>query len=105
MAEGFKLFRPEALDTQRQALLGRILINPQMAHGLMVVMVAALVATLFGFLWFAQFTPRIRAHGMLSAAALPTGTGGKPVRLINFRRAPIILKPNRCQHEVNCRTH
>lgn len=32
-AEGHKLFRPEALEAQRQALLGRILINTPLAHG------------------------------------------------------------------------
>ena len=58
-AEGFRLFRPEALDAQRQALLGRILINPQLAHGLKAVLAASLVATLFGFLCFAQYTPRV----------------------------------------------
>jgi len=31
-AAGHRLFRPEALEAQRQALLGRILINTQLAY-------------------------------------------------------------------------
>ena len=34
---------------------------------------AALVAALFGFLWFVQYTPRIHAQGELIAASLPAG--------------------------------
>ena len=37
-------------------------------------MAAALVAALFAFLWFAHYTPRIRAHGVLIAAS-PAGNG------------------------------
>lgn len=72
-AEGFRLFRSEALEAQRQAGLGRILINTPLAHRLMAATVAALVATLFAFLWFAQYTPRIQARGVLIAAASPAG--------------------------------
>lgn len=71
MAEGHWLFRPEALEAQRQALLGRILINTPLAHWLVAATAAALVAALFAFLWFAQYTPRIHAPGMLIAAASP----------------------------------
>ena len=56
-AEGFRLFRPEALEAQRQALLGRILINTPLAHWLLAATAAALVAALFTFLWFAQRFP------------------------------------------------
>ena len=70
-AEGFRLFRPEALEAQRQALLGRILINTPLAHWLLAATAAALVAALFAFLWFAHYTPRIHAHGVLIAAASP----------------------------------
>ncbi|WP_297920973.1 hypothetical protein [Metallibacterium sp.] len=45
-AEGHRLFRPEALEAQRQALL---------AHWLLAATAAALVAAL----WFAHDTPRI----------------------------------------------
>ena len=69
----FRLFRPEALEAQRQALLGRILINTPLAHWLVAATAAALVAGLFAFLWFAQYTPRIHAHGVLIAAASPAG--------------------------------
>ena len=72
-AEGHQLFRPEALEAQRQALLGRILINMPLAHWLAAATAAALVAALFAFLWFAQYTPRIQAHGVLIAAASPAG--------------------------------
>ena len=71
--EGFRLFRPEALEAQRQALLGRVLINTPLAHWLVAAMAAALVAGLFAFLWFAQYTPRIQAHGVLIAASSPAG--------------------------------
>ena len=72
-ADGFRLFRPEALEAQRQALLGRILINTPLAHWLVAATAAALVAALFTFLWFAQYTPRIHAQGELIAASLPAG--------------------------------
>ncbi|MHB1283695.1 MAG: hypothetical protein ACYCZI_07470 [Metallibacterium scheffleri] len=72
-AAGHRLFRPEALEAQRQALLGRILINTPLAHWLVAATAAALVAALFAFLWFAHYTPRIRAHGVLIAAASPAG--------------------------------
>ncbi len=72
-AEGHRLFRPEALEAQRQALLGRILINMPLAHWLVAATAAALVAALFAFLWFAHYTPRIQAHGELIAAASPAG--------------------------------
>ena len=72
-AEGFRLFRSEALEAQRQALLGRILINTPLAHWLVAATTAALVAGLFAFLWFAQYTPRIHAQGELIAASLPAG--------------------------------
>ena len=72
-AEGFQLFRPEALEAQRQALLGRILINTPLAHWLLAATAAALVAGLFAFLWFAHYTPRIEAQGELIAASLPAG--------------------------------
>ena len=65
-------FRPEALEAQRHALLGRILINTPLAHWL-VAAAAALVAALFAFLWFAEHTPRVHAHGVLIAAASPAG--------------------------------
>ena len=71
--EGFRLFRPEALEAQRQALLGRILINTPLAHWLVAATAAALVAALFVFLWFAHYTPRIQAQGELIAAASPAG--------------------------------
>ena len=58
-AEGHRLFRPEALEAQHQALLGRILINTPLAHWLLAATAAALVAALFAFLWFAHYTPRI----------------------------------------------
>ncbi len=70
-AEGFRLFRPEALEAQRQALLGRILINTPLAHWLVAATATALVAALFAFLWFAHYTPRIQAQGVLIAAASP----------------------------------
>ena len=72
-AEGFRLFRPEALEAQRQALLGRILINTPLAHWLVAATAAALVAAVFAFLWFAHYTPRIHAQGELVAASLPAG--------------------------------
>jgi len=72
---GHRLFRPEALEAQRQALLGRILINTPLAHWLVAATAAALVAALFAFLWFAQYTPRIHAQGVLIAAASPAGNG------------------------------
>ena len=72
-AEGFQLFRPEALEAQRQALLGRILINTPLAHWLLAATAAVLVAVLFVFLWFAQYTPRIHAQGELIAAPSPAG--------------------------------
>jgi hypothetical protein len=72
-AEGHRLFRPEALEAQRQALLGRILINTPLAHWLVAATAAVLVAALFAFLWFAHYTPRIHAHGVLIAAASPAG--------------------------------
>ena len=72
-AEGFQLFRPEALEAQRQALLGRILINTPLAHWLLAATAAVLVAVLFVFLWFAHYTPRIEAQGELIAASLPAG--------------------------------
>ena len=65
-AEGHRLFRPEALEAQRQALLGRILINTPLAHWLVAATAAALVAALFTFLWFAQYTPHIRAQSVSS---------------------------------------
>ncbi|MHB8387878.1 MAG: hypothetical protein ACYC97_06635 [Metallibacterium sp.] len=68
-AEGHRLFRPEALEAQRQALLGRILINTPLAHWLMAAMAAALVATLFAFLWFAHYTPRIAAAATATPAS------------------------------------
>ena len=49
-AEGHRLFRPEALEAQRQALP---------AHWLLAATAAALVAALFAFLWFAHDTPHI----------------------------------------------
>ncbi len=67
-AEGFRLFRPEALEAQRQALLGRILINTPLAHWLLAATAAALVAALFAFLWFAHYTPRIHAQGVTARA-------------------------------------
>ena len=70
MAEGFQLFRPEALEAQRQAGLGRVLINAPLAHGLVAATAAALVAALFAFLWFAQYTSRIHAQGVLVTAAV-----------------------------------
>jgi len=70
-AAGFRLFRPEALEAQRQALLGRILINTPLAHWLVAATAAALVAALFTFLWFAQYTPRIHAQGVLITSASP----------------------------------
>ena len=70
-AEEIRLFRPEALEAQRQALLGRILINTPLAHWLVAATAAALIATLFGFLWFAHYTPRIQAQGVLIAATSP----------------------------------
>ncbi|THD09294.1 hypothetical protein [Metallibacterium scheffleri] len=70
-AAGFRLFRPEALEAQRQALLGRILINTPLAHWLVAATAAVLVAALFSFLWFAHYTPRIHAHGVLVVAASP----------------------------------
>jgi hypothetical protein len=72
-AAGHRLFRPEALEAQRQALLGRILINTPLAHWLVAATAAALVAALFAFLWFAEYTPRIHAPGVLIAAASPAG--------------------------------
>ena len=71
--EGFRLFRPEALEAQRQALLGRVLINTPLAHWMVAATAAALVAGLFSFLWFVQYTPRIHAQGELIAASLPAG--------------------------------
>ena len=65
-AEGHQLFRPEALEAQRQALLGRILINTPLARWLVAATPAALVAALFTFLWFARYTPHIRAQGVFS---------------------------------------
>ena len=70
-AEGCRLFRPEALEAQRQALLGRILINTPLAHWLLAATAAALVAALFAFLWFAHDTPRIHAQGVLIVASSP----------------------------------
>ncbi len=70
-AEGFRLFRPEALEAQRQAALGRVLINTPLAHWLVAATAVALVAVLFTFLWFAHDTPRIQAQGVLIAAASP----------------------------------
>lgn len=32
-AAGFRLFRAAALEAQRQALVGRVPINPPLAHG------------------------------------------------------------------------
>ena len=58
-AEGFRLFRSEALEAQRQAALGRVLINTPLAHWLVAATAAALVAALFAFLWFAHDTPHI----------------------------------------------
>ena len=58
-AEGHRLFRPEALEAQRQTLPGRILINTPLAHWLLAATAAALVAALFAFLWFAHDTPHI----------------------------------------------
>lgn len=72
---GHQLFRPEALEAQRQMLFGRILINTPVAYWLMAAMVATLVAALLGFLWFAHYTPRIRAPGVLITAASPAGNG------------------------------
>lgn len=72
-AEGHRLFRPEALEAQRQALLGRILINTPLAHWLVAATAAALVAALFAFLWFAHYTPRIHAQGVLIVASSPAG--------------------------------
>ena len=69
-AEGFRLFRSEALEAQRQAGLGRIL-HTLLAHWLVAAIAAALVAVLFTFLWFAHDTPRIHAQGVLIAAASP----------------------------------
>ena len=69
--EGHRLFRPEALEAQRQALLGRILINTPLAHWLVAATAAVLVAVLFAFLWFAHYTPRIHAQGVLIATASP----------------------------------
>lgn len=74
-AAGFSLFRPEALEAQRQAGLGRILINPPLAHGLLAATAAALVAAVFAFLWFAQYTPRIQARGNLAAVVSPARRG------------------------------
>ena len=71
--EGFRLFRSEALEAQRQAALGRVLINTPLAHWLLAATAVALVAGLFTFLWLAQYTPRINAHGVLIAAASPAG--------------------------------
>ena len=62
------MFRPEALEAQRQALLGRILINTPLAHWLLAATAAALVAALFAFLWFAHYTPRIHAQGVTARA-------------------------------------
>ena len=76
-AAGHRLFRPEALEAQRQALLGRILINTPLAHWLVAATAAALVAALFAFLWFAHYTPRIHAHGVLIAAASPASHGAR----------------------------
>ncbi|WP_276968022.1 hypothetical protein [Metallibacterium scheffleri] len=74
-AAGHRLFRPEALEAQRQALLGRILINTPLAHWLVAATAAVLVAALFSFLWFAHYTPRIHAQGVLIAAASPADNG------------------------------
>lgn len=73
MAAGFQLFRPEALEAQRQAALGHILINPPLAHGIVAVTALALVAAVFAFLGLAHYTPRLRAQGVLIAAAAPAG--------------------------------
>ena len=67
-AEGFRLFRPEALEAQRQAKLGRILINTPLAHWLVAATAAALIAALFAFLWFAHYTSHNHAQGVLIAA-------------------------------------
>ena len=77
-AEGFRLFRSEALEAQRQAGLGRVLINTPLAHWLVAATAAALVAALFAFLWFAQYTPRIHAQGVLIAAASASPAGNVP---------------------------
>ena len=73
--KGYDLFRPQALEAQRQALLGRILINTPLAHWLVAAMAAALVAVLLAFLWFAHYTPRIHAHGVLIVASSPADNG------------------------------
>ncbi len=73
--KGYDLFRPQALEAQRQALLGRILINTPLAHWLVAATAAALVAVLFAFLWFAHYTPRIHAHGVLIVASSPADNG------------------------------
>lgn len=63
--EEYGLFRPQALEAQRSARLGRVLINPPLAHTLIAIVAAALVATLFVLLIFVRYTPRIVAQGVL----------------------------------------
>ncbi len=81
----FRLFRPEALEAQRQAGLGRVLINTPLAYWLMTCIVAALVATLLLLLGFAAYTPRIRAPGVLVASAPAAGAALEAQLLVPAR--------------------
>ncbi|WP_297920080.1 hypothetical protein [Metallibacterium sp.] len=77
-AEGHQLFRPEALEAQRQALLGRILINTPLAHWLVAATAAAL---------FAQIMPQVNAF----SAAICRVDGNQPTRVC---AAPGVMAAN-----------
>ncbi len=69
MAAEENLFRSEVLMAQRQASLGRILINVPLAHWVIAVVAAASVAALLSVVVFAHYTPRVRANGVLIASS------------------------------------
>lgn len=52
------LFRPEALDTQRRAALGRIQVNTPLSHWLITAVVGAFIATFLAYLCLGHYTRR-----------------------------------------------
>ncbi len=65
----YGLFRPEALEAQRQALLGRIQVNTPLAHWAISGFVIAFIGALLLFLCLGHYTRRATVTGTLVPSA------------------------------------
>lgn len=63
------LFRPEALDAQRRAALGRIQVNTPLAHWLITAVFLAFIATCIVYLCLGHYTRRATVSGSLVPSA------------------------------------